>query len=142
MTFVGASLVECDFTDTFWINETVDFTGANLAGSIMPDRQLTRSILENSILPNGTWGPIISENLIVNGDAEQNVSLGFYTFFIYQQISTTFRSIDKRKYIWMAHFSIIVARRFFVPLVEKTNISHRYLILYASVLLTISFWWA
>ncbi|CAF1639925.1 unnamed protein product [Adineta ricciae] len=33
---------------------------------------MKRMKLHNSILPNGTWGPIVRKNLVVNGDAEQN----------------------------------------------------------------------
>jgi uncharacterized protein YjbI with pentapeptide repeats len=78
MSFVGASLVECNFTGTIWKVGIVDFTNANLTGAVISDQELSKSILDNSILPNGTWGPIRRENLVVNGDAEQNVSINFY----------------------------------------------------------------
>lgn len=72
--FLGASLVDCNFTNIFCRYQSIDFTNANLTGSILPSKQLLKSIYDNAILPNGTWGPIRSENLILNGDAEQNVS--------------------------------------------------------------------
>ena len=78
--FIGASLAECNFTGSFWFNQTVDFTNANLTGAVISDEQLSKSIIDNAILPNGTWGPIRSGNLVVNGDAEQHVSLCFFIF--------------------------------------------------------------
>ena len=73
--FTGGSLVECNFTNATWVDETVDFTGANLQGAIISDQQLAKSVLYNSMLPNGSWGPILGTNLVVNGDAELNVSI-------------------------------------------------------------------
>ncbi|CAF1619669.1 unnamed protein product, partial [Adineta ricciae] len=63
--FVGASLVACNFSGARRVNQNTDFIGTNLTGSIIPDEPLIRSKLYNSILPNGTWGPILSKNLII-----------------------------------------------------------------------------
>jgi uncharacterized protein YjbI with pentapeptide repeats len=73
--FVGASLIECDFTGASWFSDKVDFTNANLTGAIMSNEQLSNSTLYNCVLPNGTWGPIQTKNLVMNGGVEQNVSL-------------------------------------------------------------------
>ncbi|CAF1510191.1 unnamed protein product [Rotaria sordida] len=73
-TFKGASLIECDFTGARWKENGVDFINANLSGAMISDEQLRNSTLYNCILPNGTWGPIRTNNLVVNGDAEKNVS--------------------------------------------------------------------
>ena len=66
------------FTDAIWKDGIVDFTNANLTGAVISDQHLSKSILNNSILPNGTWEPIQTENLVVNGDAEQNVCMTKY----------------------------------------------------------------
>lgn len=75
VNFLGTSLVECNFTNTTWRNQTVNFTNANLTRAILSDRQLSISVLDNAILPNGTWGPIKTVNLVMNSNAEQNVSI-------------------------------------------------------------------
>lgn len=72
--FSGASLVGCNFTDAHWVNQAVDFTSANLTGAIISNKLLERSTLKNALLPNGTWGPIQTKNLVLNGDAELGVS--------------------------------------------------------------------
>ena len=82
INFLGASLIECDFTDTIWKYDQIDFTNANLTRAVLSDEQLSLSIINNSVLPNGTWGPILSTNLIVNGDAEINVSINFFILFL------------------------------------------------------------
>jgi uncharacterized protein YjbI with pentapeptide repeats len=75
MYFAGATLVGANFTGSNWENATVDFINANLTGAILSDVQLTNSTLENAILPNKTWGPIQTKNLVINGDLDQqNVS--------------------------------------------------------------------
>ena len=79
INFLGASLAESNFTGTNWTNQTVDFTSANLSGAILSDWQLSRSILDNSMLPNRTWGAIQNKSLVVNGDAELDVSTNFCT---------------------------------------------------------------
>jgi hypothetical protein len=72
---VGASLIECDFTGAR-IRGKVDFTNANLTGAIISNEQWANlTMLYNCVLPNGTWGPIQTENLVMNGGVEQNVSL-------------------------------------------------------------------
>ncbi|UJR18646.1 hypothetical protein I4U23_005554 [Adineta vaga] len=76
MIFIGASLVGCNFTNTIFSRHEHGVSyliNVNLTGVVISDQQLTRSILNNSVLPNGTWGPIDTNNLIVNGDAERNV---------------------------------------------------------------------
>ncbi|CAF1345507.1 unnamed protein product [Adineta ricciae] len=78
--FVGASLVGCNFSGARLVNQNTDSIGTNLTGSIIPDEPLIRSKLYNSILPNGTWGPIPSKNLVVNGDAEQNKLIANRTY--------------------------------------------------------------
>lgn len=79
MDFLGASLVECNFTGTILSKyQIVYFTSANLTGAIISDEQLSLSVIDNSILPNGTWGPIQSRNLVDNGDAEESVSINFF----------------------------------------------------------------
>ena len=81
-SFFGASLVECNFTNAiFSKQQMVDFTTANLTKAIISDEQLSVSIIYNCILPNGTWGPIQSRTLVVNGNAERNVSISFFCFF-------------------------------------------------------------
>jgi len=89
MNFIGASLIACNFTGATWTNQTVDFSGANLTGAILSDQQLSKSILSNALLPNGTWGPIQRENLLINGNAERNVSID--SFFILQSELIVFR---------------------------------------------------
>lgn len=75
MNFVGATLVEANFTGSYWEKANVDFTNANLTEAILSDVQLTNSTLENAVLPNKTWGPIEMKNLVINGDLDQpNVS--------------------------------------------------------------------
>ncbi len=71
--FIGASLIECDLSGARWA-PYIDFTNANLTGSIISNEQLRNSRLNYSVLPDGTWGPINPKNLVVNGDVEQNVS--------------------------------------------------------------------
>nr|AEN94407.1 pentapeptide repeat family protein [Adineta vaga] len=75
MDFIGASLVECNFTGARWVKKNTDFIGTNLTGAIISNELLKKSKLYNSILPNGTWGPILGRNLVVNGNAERNVSI-------------------------------------------------------------------
>jgi uncharacterized protein YjbI with pentapeptide repeats len=75
MYFAGATLFGANFTGSNWENATIDFINANLTGAILSDVQLTNSTLENAILPNKTWGPIQTKNLVINGDLDQqNVS--------------------------------------------------------------------
>ena len=82
LSFFGASLLECNFTNAiFSKQQMVDFTTANLTGAIISDEQLSVAIIYNSILPNGTWGPIESKTLVVNGDAEGNVSISFFASY-------------------------------------------------------------
>jgi uncharacterized protein YjbI with pentapeptide repeats len=102
MNFIGASLVDCDFTGPTWLYQTVDFTGANLTGAIISNQQLEKSITNNSVLPNGTWGPIIRENLVVNGDAEQNVSTDF--FFLIEQVSSV--QIGTKEKLWTKEYTV------------------------------------
>ncbi|CAF1289468.1 unnamed protein product [Adineta steineri] len=71
INFIGASLIRSDFTGTVWDNTTVDFTNANLTDAKLSDKQLKNSTLDNCILPNGTWGPIRTKNLVANGDITQ-----------------------------------------------------------------------
>jgi uncharacterized protein YjbI with pentapeptide repeats len=68
-TFESASLRNVNFNNTY--TAVVDFGGADLRGAIITDDQLhdARSIFE-AMLPNGTFGR--NENLVINGDAEQN----------------------------------------------------------------------
>ncbi|CAF4578315.1 unnamed protein product [Rotaria sp. Silwood1] len=66
------SLIECDFTGALWTENSIDFTSTNLSGAIISNEQLGNSTLYNCILPNGTWAPIRTDNLVVNGDAEQS----------------------------------------------------------------------
>ena len=73
-SFLGASLIECDFTGSVWSEQSVDFTNTNLSRAIISNGQLQNSTLFNCILPNATWGPIKTDNLVVNGNAEENVS--------------------------------------------------------------------
>jgi uncharacterized protein YjbI with pentapeptide repeats len=74
MNFAGAHLRQSDFTGTVWENNTVDFTNTDLTEAKLSDAQLKNSTLDNCILPNGTWGPIQTKNLVANGDLDQNVS--------------------------------------------------------------------
>ncbi|CAF1437817.1 unnamed protein product [Rotaria magnacalcarata] len=85
--FSGASLAGCNFRDAHWIHQGLTFTSANLTGAILSNQQLERSILTNALLPNGTWGPIRTTSLVVNGDAEQDCSLQGSTNFTGWQIS-------------------------------------------------------
>lgn len=78
VSFFGASLVESNFTNAKWLYRTIDFTNANLTGAIISTDLLERSILYNSILPYGQWGPIRTVNLVINGDAEDNVSIDIH----------------------------------------------------------------
>ena len=80
MSFLGASLVGCNFTGVVWKNNNVDFTNANLTGAVISDEQLFKSVLDHSILPNGTWGPIKPKNLVMNSNAEGNVSSDFFIY--------------------------------------------------------------
>lgn len=75
VSFFGASLVESNFTDANWIYKTIDFTSANLTGAVISGTLLERSILYNAILPDGRWGPIRTVNLVINGNAENKVSM-------------------------------------------------------------------
>lgn len=75
INFNGASLTGSDFQGTVWENASVDFTNANLTGANLSKEQLKNSTLDNCILPNKTWGPIRTRNLVVNGDLEQNVNI-------------------------------------------------------------------
>ncbi|CAF3641192.1 unnamed protein product [Rotaria sp. Silwood1] len=70
--FLEVSLIECDFTGALWTENSIDFTSTNLSGAIISNEQLGNSTLYNCILPNGTWKPIRTDNLIVHGDAEQS----------------------------------------------------------------------
>ena len=73
-SFQGATLANSDFTDAIWLEKSVDFINSNLTGAILSSRQLKNALVYNSVLPNGTWGSISAESLVVNGDLEQNVS--------------------------------------------------------------------
>ena len=72
--FRGASLFKVNFTGSVWANASVDFTNANLSEATLSNEQLHNSTFFNCILPNGTWGPIQKNNLVLNGDAEGKVS--------------------------------------------------------------------
>jgi uncharacterized protein YjbI with pentapeptide repeats len=74
MDFFGASLAGSSFSGSTWDNASVDFTNTNLTGAILSNEQLKNSTLDNCMLPNRTWGPIRTKNLVVNGDLQQNVS--------------------------------------------------------------------
>lgn len=73
-SFHGATLANSDFTGAIWLEKSVDFTNSNLTGAMLSGRQLTNALVYNSVLPNGTWGSILAESLVANGDLEQNVS--------------------------------------------------------------------
>ncbi|CAF0838740.1 unnamed protein product [Adineta steineri] len=75
VTFAGASLIECDFSGARVTRGKVNFMNANLSGAVISKELLHNATLSNCVLPNGTWAPIIMENLIINGDVEQIVSL-------------------------------------------------------------------
>jgi uncharacterized protein YjbI with pentapeptide repeats len=74
VSFLGGSLLACNFTGSVWTEGGVDLTNTNLSGAIISNEQFHNSTLFNCILPNGTWGPIKTDNLVVNGDAGENVS--------------------------------------------------------------------
>ena len=69
-SFRGASIVNLDFTGAVWLAKTVDFTNSNLTDAILSTQQLNNAEVNNSVLPDGTWGSILTENLVVNGDVE------------------------------------------------------------------------
>jgi uncharacterized protein YjbI with pentapeptide repeats len=73
--FSGASLVDSDFTGARLRQGEIIFTNTNLTGAILSSEQISNSNISNSLLPNGTWVFIDTKNLVVNGDAEENVSM-------------------------------------------------------------------
>ena len=73
-SFHGATLANSDFTGAIWLEKSVNFTNSNLTGAILSSRQLTNALMYNSVLPNGTWGSMFAESLVINGDLEKNVS--------------------------------------------------------------------
>jgi uncharacterized protein YjbI with pentapeptide repeats len=75
MDFCGASLVGSDFTGAILVRDGVNLINTNLTGAIISNKQISNTTFYNCILPNGTWGPIYTKNLIVNGDVEENVSI-------------------------------------------------------------------
>ncbi|CAF1428622.1 unnamed protein product [Didymodactylos carnosus] len=74
-TFNSASLAYSDFSNIIDIKEN-NFTNVNLTGTKVTYKNLLyeNNTFHNSIMPNGTYGPIQQKNLVVNGDAETNVS--------------------------------------------------------------------
>ena len=64
-SFRSASLIFADFADFIFFH--LDFTNANLIGA---NGLRGEYMLINTVLPNGTFSAIYSENLIKNGDAE------------------------------------------------------------------------
>ncbi|CAF1208336.1 unnamed protein product [Didymodactylos carnosus] len=73
INFANAFLPHSDFTAAFNVRHP-DFTNADLTNVTIADEHLKEATLYNAILPNKTFGPIQSESLVVNGDAEYNVS--------------------------------------------------------------------
>jgi uncharacterized protein YjbI with pentapeptide repeats len=97
--FVAASPIECNSTGARQVKLNMDFIGTNLTGAIIPDQLLANAELYNSILSNGTWGRILYNNLVVNGDAEQNVSVSFTIFPQFcRLIRFCFLEADNRQY--------------------------------------------
>jgi len=75
VSFMGANLFESNFTGASLENGTVSFVNANLLNSNLSDLQLQNASLFNCILPNGTWGPIQTQNLVSLGDFDKNVEM-------------------------------------------------------------------
>jgi uncharacterized protein YjbI with pentapeptide repeats len=82
LEFTGTNLAHVDFGNSVNRNPfSMNIMNANMTGVQWSNTMIARMIdgrikLTNVILSNGTWS-ILQTNLILNGDAEENVSFCF-----------------------------------------------------------------